>query len=119
MEPNMSRDKVTYEWAIEEADEDGDIFNVDHADTLAEALDRQRESLSTAAETGAASVRVALLRITNDDIDGEQERFYAYLNEDGSLPEIMETCDEAQDGPPVPQRFHKEAAAIHPFAEAA
>lgn len=98
--------KVSYEWVIEEVDEFGDIGNVDHADSLAEAKARQ----ATAYKLGnAAHVDVALLRMEYDDIDGELARHYAYLRPDGSLPERMETCEGAADGPNVPKRFHAEA----------
>lgn len=100
--------KVSYEWVIEEADEHGDIFNVDHADTLDEAFER----LAYARELGQSSrVEIALLRLSYDDIGGEQERHYAYLK-DGELPEIMESCEGAADGPRVPQRFHMRPARV-------
>jgi hypothetical protein len=102
--------KVSYEWVIEEIDEFGDISNVDHADSLAEALKRRTEA--ERGDDNPAHVDVALLRLEYDDLDGELARHYAYLRPDRTLPEIMETCEGASDGPNVPKRFHAEAARV-------
>jgi hypothetical protein len=103
------RNQVSYEWAIEESDEHGDIYSTDHAETLAEALTRKAdlESFGDCAPT----VEIALVRHEGNQIDGEQVRFYAYLRDDGTLPAAFSSSGGSEDGPVVPQRFHKEVAA--------
>lgn len=108
----MSRDKISYEWCIECADEHGDIGNVDHADSLADALLTQKMWSDTG---DYHSVAIALSRTEGNDDDGINWRGYSYLRDDGTLEPTFSTYHAedgpADDGPDVPQRFHKEVAA--------
>ena len=105
----MPRNQVSYEWAIEESDEHGDIYSTDHAETFAEALTRKAdlESLGACSPT----VELALVRHEGNQIDGEQARFYAYLRDDWTLPAAFSSSGGTDDGPDVPQRFHRELEA--------
>ncbi len=105
----MPRNYTAYEWAIEESDEHGDIYSTDHAETLAEALIRKADV--AAFVDCVPRVDIALVRHEGNQIDGEQVRFYAYLRDDGTLPAAFSTSGGNEDGPAVPQRFHKEVAA--------
>ena len=94
----MSRMKVTYEWAWEVTDEDGDITDCDYLTSLAECR-----------QMGPADADLALVKSYGNDDDGLVERFYAYCQPGPAgtglvLPQFFE------DGTPVPQRFHKEVA---------
>jgi hypothetical protein len=83
----MAKDKLTYEWAIETLDSNGDIYDVDHSETFPTDIPENAD--------------VALTRIIGNDQDGIKHRQYAYLA-DGKLPETFE------NGVRVPKRFHVE-----------
>jgi hypothetical protein len=51
--------------------------------------------------------RIALVRDTGNDLDGLTGRFYAYPDSSGFLPERMETCTGAGDGPVVPKKYRR------------
>jgi hypothetical protein len=109
----MARDKVDYEWCIESQDEFGDVESLNHADTLAEALVIQKQEAPD-----WHKVEIALTRIEGNDFDGINWRGYAYLRDDGTLEPRFSSFHDggpANDGPDVPQRFHKEVAASRPF----
>lgn len=105
------RDKITYEWAIEGEDDDGDIQDVDHADTFAEALVRQ-----AALAPKWPKVNIALTRISGNDFDGINERGYSYYRDGKLEPNFSDGWNEDGSGwgnlDPVPQRFHKEVAIV-------
>jgi hypothetical protein len=109
------RDQVSYEWAIECEDEHGDIQNVSHADTYAEALAAQASYATHRAfltEPAYAAVSIALTRTEGNDMDGINWRGYAYLV-DGTLEARFSSFHDngpANDGPDVPQRFFAEVA---------
>lgn len=104
----MTRDKITYEWAVESCDEHGDNIAVNHADSYAEAL-RIRDSEAPDYD----HVDIALTRIEGNDDDGINWRGYAYVR-DGALESCFSTYHPegipANDGPDVPKRFHEEVA---------
>lgn len=105
----MTRDKVSYEWCIECADEFGDVESVHHADTLAGAL-----LVKGVEEPDWHKVSIALSRTEGNDLDGINWRGYAYLTADGIEPVFSSYHEEeggANDGADVPQRFLKEVAA--------
>ena len=86
------RNKVTYEWAVEYVNSDGDIENVDHADKREKLVIRET-SLRT---------DIALVRITGNDEEGEFGRGYAYVV-DGKLESHFDSGDK------VPARYMREA----------
>lgn len=91
--------KIAYEWVIETVNEHGDIGDVNHADTFAGA---RRMAAAVAADLAPGErVEVGLVRDSGDEVDGLQDRQWAYL-EDGLLPERFD------GGAKVPARFHKE-----------
>lgn len=88
---------TTYEFVVETLDELDDIIDTSGFDTLDEA--------SLCAQQCDEPWRIALRRDTGNDVEGLTERYYAYPDKNGKLPERMETCDGAEDGPNVPKRF--------------
>ena len=94
----MARTYTTYEWALETLDDDGDIVDVDHFDTLHELV-RYASDLE--------GKRVALVKHTNLEYrDGEEiDRTYAYV-EDGELEA------EFADGSTVPKARRAEVARL-------
>lgn len=103
----MIRDKTSYEWAVECLDEHGDIFDVDHADTFAEAMARKAMK-----EPDVAKVEIALTRIVGNDDDGIIGRGYSYYRDGRLEPSFSDGWNEDGSGwgnlDPVPQRFHAE-----------
>ncbi len=81
--------RTTYEWAIEETDEFGDITNIIHCDSLSEA------------KAFAAEHEIVLYRLTGSEDKGVTERQYAYLDASGKLPTHF------NEGAKVPKRFRK------------
>lgn len=98
------RDKITYEWALEELDPtmigepDPDIVDTDHADTIGPGChwDEQIDSRTH---------RIALVRSIGNQDDGLKSRAYAYLVHAGPFFYLPEEFD---DGATVPQRFFRE-----------
>jgi hypothetical protein len=88
---------TTYEFVVETLDEYGDIIDCPAFDALTDA--------SVFAEKCDEPWRIALRRDTGSNEEGLTDRFYAYPDASGNLPERMETCDGAEDGPDVPKRF--------------
>lgn len=71
------KSETKYEWCYETVDEHGDIIDSDFQDKLFQfSKPRMTDTL-------------CLIRRTGNEIDGEQERQYAYVK-DGKLPECFE-----------------------------
>jgi len=88
------RNKTLYEWTCEQLDEFGDIQNSDFGDKLSDVKDFGKgEPLQRA---------IALVKNVGNDDDGLVERTWAYITEEGKLPELFINQDR------VPKRFHKE-----------
>lgn len=94
---------TTYEFVVETLDyydgcgDNPDIIDCPAFDTMADA--------TAYAETCDEPWRIALRRDTGNDAEGLTERYYAYPDASGRLPERMESADGAEDGPDVPKRF--------------
>jgi hypothetical protein len=89
---------VAYEWVIEPTDDNGDILESLHADTY-------REAIQVAAQCDYPDqhrVDIGLVRDQGSDSEGIEDRQWAYMTEDGKLPECFD------GGSKVPQRFHAE-----------
>lgn len=95
-----TQNAIGYEWVIEPEDNDGDIIEVSHRDTLREALEDADAYLEN---PEVADVAIGLVRDAGDEIEGVQDRQWAYLEDNGELPY------EFDGGARVPQRFHEEA----------
>lgn len=75
---------ITYEWIVEKLDEFGDIQDISPSDTYAQAL-RYRDFYRN---EGAEEIEVGLVRNRWNDIDEDlEDRQWAYLDEDGKLPD--------------------------------
>ena len=103
---------TTYEWTVEELDwyegcgDDPDIIDPHFFDTLAEAI--KFAATVDATDGPQPPCRIGLMRRVGNDRDGETDRSYAYLVNDGmayALPARFEYLQGAQDGPDVPKRF--------------
>jgi hypothetical protein len=97
----MSKRSTVYEWVIEAIDEHGDIVDVDHRESRAEA------EASIAGATGRHDI--GLTRDVFDEVDGLIDRTWAYLQPDGTLPEYFSESGGAETRHKVPTRFRKEA----------
>jgi len=84
---------VSFEWVIEGVDEFGDIQDVNHTDSLKKALE-----VAEIVKTEWPRVEIGLVRDRGDEIDGLQDRQWAYLT-DGVLPTKFD------GGAQVPKRF--------------
>jgi hypothetical protein len=95
-------ERVFYEWALEMVDEHGDIIDADFATNTGYASAWRKES-----PVDCVRHDVALVRRVGSDADGEQERGYAYVRPDGTLPDRF-TC-----GAKVPQSWRDEWTAAN------
>lgn len=95
---------TTYEFVVETLDPyEGCDGNPDILDTCAfDTLKEAHEYALSCEEPW----RICLRRDTGNDGEGITERYYAYPDTDGKLPERMESGHEFNDGPDVPKRFH-------------
>lgn len=100
---------VTYEWGVEFIDpnsEEEEIMETIHFASLKDAFDFAAVSAPYYMEN--VNPRFVLIRDVGNQVEGLTDRAWAYLNEDGLLPEYFEYTDGCADGPKVPKRFHKE-----------
>ncbi len=90
-----------YEFVVETLEfytgcgDDPDIIDTSAFETLSEA-----EKFTKGIEE---PWRIALRRDTGDEDEGLTDRWYAYPNENGVLPEFF--SDAASEGPKIPVRF--------------
>lgn len=102
---------VTYEWDVEELEEepsisndfDPDIFDHNFCDTYAEC----RKTLDDLVKDGRFG-RIVLVRHVGDDLEGETDRAWSYLKDDNTLPETFVYGADEDSGIRVPKRFHDE-----------
>jgi hypothetical protein len=88
------------EWLIETIDAYGDIIEVTHADTYAEALKW--------AEGQEQPTQIGLVRDRGNEVDGLVDRQWAYIEADsGKLPDHFSDSGGCI-GPAVPARYHNE-----------
>lgn len=85
--------KVVFEWLVEASDDAGDIFDVSHFDTLAEA-----KTFAAQFEPGeAATLEICLRRDVLDDKGNAKDRQYAYPGADafeGGAPIPVHLIDD-------------------------
>ncbi len=99
---------TTYEWDVEELTEapseangfDPDIHDHHHCGSYSEAK-------ATLSELGVPG-RIVLVRDVGSDREGLTDRAWAYLEEDGSLPETFTYGADEDSGILVPRKFHAE-----------
>ncbi len=89
------KSRIEYEWCYETVDEEGDIIDNNFADTLMEFTDNAKTN------------QLCLVRNEGDEINGLEDRFWAYVK-DSKLPEWFEDGAGEEIGIKVPQRFHNE-----------
>jgi hypothetical protein len=101
------KSEISYEWAIECQDSFGDIQSVNFSDSYSDAKRIQAEE-----QADWHKVEIAVVRTEGNQLEGIKERYYSYVLETGLLePQFSSYHTEdggANDGPNVPQRFHKE-----------
>lgn len=103
----LIRNKVTYEWVWEYSDSHGDIYDLEHGDTLVNlGQSRLQHYEGEFNDHGDPIVHaeLALIRFVGNDVDGLIEKDYAYV-EKNKLPEFI-------DDYKIPQKFHKELKAF-------
>ena len=95
--------RVSYEWVVEELDEDGDIVEPVHFDSFAEA-----------AAYGATLARadIGLVRNEGDELEGLTDRLWSYARRVDGKWTLAETFNAGGDEFPtetrVPARFLRE-----------
>jgi hypothetical protein len=89
---------VTIEWLAEKLDFYGDIIEVVHCDTYAEAREVRQSTMH--------KVDIGLVRDRGNDTEGLIDRQWAYI-EKGKLPERFSDSGGAK-GPLVPAKYHRE-----------
>lgn len=100
----MPKNEIRYEWLIDvmEPDDSGDVFEVHHFDTLAEARAYVANNPDEICEVG-------LVRDVGNDAEGVIDRQWAYFDEDGKLPERMDWGGGETGGVKIPKHFLREA----------
>jgi hypothetical protein len=96
----LTRSRTAYEWGVELVidDESEDIDDTFYFDAFAEAKQEAEKP-----REGYRNV-VVLIREQGSESLGVTDRQWAYLEEDGTLPE------EFDGGSRIPKRFHQEVA---------
>jgi hypothetical protein len=93
---------IYYEWSLEYIDKSGDIIHSDFANKVSDF------------GLNVLSGRLCLVRNTGNEIDGLQDRQWAYVK-DGKLPVFFEDSAGNETAIKVPARFHAELAATNIF----
>jgi hypothetical protein len=86
--------KTSYEWVAELLDEHGDIIEPMFGDTLKEV-----QLYAAQSDEHADDIAFALVQNIGEDINGLQDRGYAYIGDDGYLPEFFD------NGESVPKKY--------------
>jgi hypothetical protein len=95
---------VSYEWCVEVIDrESGDIVDNDFVSSFA----RAKSSLD---EGDEYECKVVLVRTEGSEDDGVTDRLWAYLTDDGKLPEFFANASGNATGFRVPKKFIQEVA---------
>jgi hypothetical protein len=94
---------VSIEWLVEEIDRDGDIIDVHHLDSYAEALEHAR---FCRAERDVKT-SIGLVRDRGNDVEGLVDRQWAYVDH-GKLPERFDWGGGEDGGAIVPAKYHRE-----------
>lgn len=87
--------KTTYDFVCEWIDDYDDIIDCEFSPTLKGAKDYAKNSTYK----GTVKTNIALVRTTGDEIEGMQERGYAYFDSSFKLPNRFD------NGYSVPVRF--------------
>lgn len=81
--------KTTYKWVVEPVDKYDDIIDPLFWDSYSDAVECWRDAFNQFPE--ARKVFIALVQNIGNDIDGLQDRGYAYISdENGKLPEYFD-----------------------------
>ena len=91
--------QVIHEWLVESVDQYGDIIDSNCYPTLADAI---RTTLGC--PEGQDYYRIGLVRDEGNDVDGLVDRQWAYIQNDGTLP------DKYSKGAIIPKKFRAEFA---------
>lgn len=91
---------VYYEWDVEEVDEHDDIQHHNHTTSYAAA-----KAIAASPDEPGMTCRIVLVR--DDDNTRTGYRSWAYLEDDGALPEYFEDAHGVERAK-VPKRFHAE-----------
>jgi hypothetical protein len=97
------KNKVIHEWLVEAVDQHGDIIDSNCYPTLADAI-----STTLGCPEGQDYYRIGLVRDEGNDVRGLQDRQWAYIQKNATLP------DEYSDGAIIPKKFRDEFAKFDP-----
>lgn len=97
------KNKVIHEWLVEAVDQHGDIIDTNCYPTLADAI-----STTLGCPEVQDYYRIGLVRDEGNDVDGLQDRQWAYIQKNATLP------DEYSDGAIIPKKFRDEFAKFDP-----
>ena len=96
---------IRYEWDIETVavGEHEDVLEHAHAASLSEYdMEQLIHAINQDIEPGGTFTRLVLVRDKGDDIEGLTDRAWAYITDEGTLPECF------NNGIKVPKRFAEE-----------
>jgi hypothetical protein len=94
---------VSIEWLVEEIDSDGDIIDVHHVDSYAEAVRFAR----VCRVENDVKTDIGLVRDRGNDLEGIIDRQWAYVDH-GKLPERFDWGGGEDGGAKVPAKYHRE-----------
>jgi hypothetical protein len=97
------KNKVIHEWLVEAVDQYGDIIDSNCYPTLADAI-----STTLGCPEGQDYYRIGLVRDEGNDVRGLQDRQWAYIQKNATLP------NEYSDGAIIPKKFRDEFAKFDP-----
>lgn len=109
----IHRIKVSYEWDIEtvSADEHEDVLDHNFRDRLRDfGGEEMTLAMNFDGEEPGTFTRLVLVRTEGNEVEGITDRFWAYVTEDGKLPEYFQDATEHVTGIRVPKRLREEFA---------
>ncbi len=100
------KDEVDYEWDVEVLDEYGDIVDHHFQESFRDCVMENNGK--------DCYFEIVLVRTTGNQEDGVTDRTWAYVNENGELPEYSSTPDingkYINKCNKIPKKFHQEIA---------
>jgi len=100
--------KVRYEWDIETWD-DADCLDHNHRDRLHDfGAEELLHAINQDVEPDGTVTKLVLVRDVGDEISGLTDRLWAYVTDDGKLPEFFSDGTDSVTSIRVPKHKHEE-----------